>query len=67
MSLCCFFCLNTATNILWDILYISYYDNVKTWMKYCVCLNYNGLMQWLLFPIPIDVFSHGAKILCHDN
>ena len=67
MSLYGFFCLNPVTNILRDVLEISYWDNIKTCMKYCACWNYDNLLQWLLFPIPIGVFLHGAKILCLGN
>ena len=51
------FLLVPATKIIRDFLYISYYDNIKTWMKYCACWDYGGLLQWLLFPIPIVFFS----------
>ena len=57
----------TLTNILRDVLDTSYYDNIRTWMKYCACYNYDSMFQWLLFPITIRVFFHGAKILCLDN
>ena len=67
MSLYCFFCLFPATHIIRDVLYISYYDNINKWMKYCACWDYNGLLQWLLFPIPIGVFLHGSKIFFLDN
>ena len=53
ISLYVFFCLNPITNIVGDVLDISYCDNIKTWMNYCACWNYDSLLQWLLFPIPI--------------
>ena len=67
MSLYCFFCFVPTTKFLRDVLYISYYDKLKTWMKYCACWDYNGLLKWLLFPIPIGVLFRGSKILCLDN
>ena len=67
MSLYCFLCFVPAKKFLRDVLYISYYDNIKTWTKYCACWGYNGLLKWSLFPIPIGVFLHGEKILWIDN
>ena len=55
--------MDPVTNILRDVLDISYCDNIKTCMNYCVCWNYDSLLQWLLFPIPIVIFFLGAKIL----
>ena len=34
---------------LHDVLYISYYNNIKTWMKYCACWDYNCLLRWFFF------------------
>ena len=62
-----FFCLNPVTNILRDVLDISYCDHINMWMKYYACCYYFSLLQWLLFPITIGVLLHGAKILCLDN
>ena len=62
-----FFFLILVTKILRDVLEISYNDNIKTWMNYCACWDQDGMLQWLLFPIPIGVFLHGSKILCLDN
>ena len=67
MSLYGFFCLDPVTNILRGVLDISYCDNIKTWMKYCTCWNYDSLLQCLLFPIPIGVFLNGENILFLDN
>ena len=61
------FYFNPVTKILWDVLDISYCDNIKTWMKYCVCWNFDSLLQWLLFPIPIGVLFHETNILCLDK
>ena len=61
MSLYDYFCLVPTKNILRDVLYISYYDNIKTWMKYCACWNYDNILQWLLFPITIGVFCMNQR------
>ena len=56
MSLYCFFCFIPDTNVLRDILYILYYYNIKTLMKYCVCWDHKGLLQWLLLTITIGFY-----------
>ena len=56
MSFYGFFCLNTVTKIIRGALYISYCDNIKTWMKYCACWKYDSLLQLLLLPIPIGFY-----------
>ena len=61
------FFLVLDTKILSDVLYISYFDKIKTCMKYCACWDYDGLLQWLLFTIPIGVFLHGENMLCLEN
>ena len=55
------FLLNPATNFLGDVLYISYYNNINTCMNYCACWEYNGMLKWFLFPMPIGVLLHGAR------
>ena len=39
------FCIDPVTNILRDALVIFYCDNIKTWMQYCACWNYDSLLQ----------------------
>ena len=54
MSLYCFSLLVPATNILGGVLGISHCDNIKTWVNYCACWYYDGLVQWLIFLVPIS-------------
>ena len=67
MYLFIFFCFNPVTKTLRGVLKICYCNNIKTWMKNCACWNYDILLQWFLFPIPIIIFLHGAKILFLNN
>ena len=62
-----FYPLNTVTNSLRDILDISYYKNIETWMDNCECWNYDSLLQWLLFPISISFSLHGENIFSLDK
>ena len=67
MSLYGFLWLNPVTKILRDVLDISYFDKIKTRLRYCACWNHNIMLQLLFFPIPIGVFLLGENILCLDN
>ena len=53
MPLYCFFGFIPTTKFHRDVLYVSYYDDLKAWMMYCECWEYKGMLKWLLFPIPL--------------